>query len=147
MSHPELSSGGGSSLSSGKLSKLLVSVGDATCRKKSDKEGTVIRVDLCRISSPSHNHDHSKALVANCSKQEKFCIQQLFAESQPSYSNDPDPLGSLVQEQLPYPLVQGWQTSPGPPQRICNLQLQDPEFEAISWAPATFEFPDKYCSA
>lgn len=30
MSQPELSSGGGSSLSSGKLSKLLVSVGDAT---------------------------------------------------------------------------------------------------------------------
>lgn len=33
VSHPELSSGGGSSLSSGKLSKLLVSVGDETCNK------------------------------------------------------------------------------------------------------------------
>lgn len=31
MSHPELSSGGGSSMSSGKLSKLLVSVGEDTC--------------------------------------------------------------------------------------------------------------------
>ena len=30
MSQPELSSGGGSSLSSGKLSKLLVSVGEVT---------------------------------------------------------------------------------------------------------------------
>lgn len=37
MSHPELSSGGGSSLSSGKLSKLLVSVGDATCPMKKIK--------------------------------------------------------------------------------------------------------------
>lgn len=37
MSHPELSSGGGSSLSSGKLSKLLVSVGDATCPTKEIK--------------------------------------------------------------------------------------------------------------
>lgn len=34
MSHPELSSGGGSSLSSGKLSKLLVSVGDETLSGK-----------------------------------------------------------------------------------------------------------------
>lgn len=42
MSHPELSSGGGSSLSSGKLSKLLVSVGDATCGGKSDKKGVFI---------------------------------------------------------------------------------------------------------
>lgn len=38
MSHPELSSGGGSSLSSGKLSKLLVSVGDETCNKTRDNE-------------------------------------------------------------------------------------------------------------
>lgn len=44
MSHPELSSGGGSSLSSGKLSKLLVSVGDATCGGKSDKKGMFISV-------------------------------------------------------------------------------------------------------
>lgn len=42
MSHPELSSGGGSSLSSGKLSKLLVSVGDATCGGKSKEKGMFI---------------------------------------------------------------------------------------------------------
>lgn len=45
MSHPELSSGGGSSLSSGKLSKLLVSVGDATCkiRRKGSSFGNAER--------------------------------------------------------------------------------------------------------
>ena len=122
MSHPELSSGGGSSLSSGKLSKLLVSVGDATCGKKRvTRRGQSSKRTSADVSSWSHNPDRSRAFTANCSQQEKFCIQQLFAESQedfpqPPYANDPGPLRSLVQEQLSHPLVQGRQKSLGPPQ-------------------------------
>lgn len=62
MSHPELSSGGGSSLSSGKLSKLLVSVGDATCGKDSERDGD--RHQSCLWEplqiSLSYNSNHSK---------------------------------------------------------------------------------------
>lgn len=78
MSHPELSSGGGSSLSSGKLSKLLVSVGDATCRGKSDERGMFISV----LTFPLH--PTAMGIPENPQQAREVLHPRLFAGISPS---------------------------------------------------------------
>lgn len=156
MSHPELSSGGGSSLSSGKLSKLLVSVGEATCGRDRVKEmGTVIRAVFGNLyrslhlttaiiqkysvgffysicSGPRNTAMDQKILAAAGQWSSYWCEWPRASRGFKNFSTNWDKVGRKDLECQAYP------SSPEP--RIPNLCLQDPEFEDVSWASGAFEY-------